>query len=183
MIIIGDFKVDVSKTSNKANRCLDVLANGFEIMNDLNKPTRVDKQYTTHSIIGNVVSNITILITITLTDDPMSDHKVMNKHVQHISRSTTTLIQKYSRQCLQDISKVKTAIQKQLQDLMQNLTFDKLLNTIDKETVHARIKPRHAAKNVNEGWFTSDINNLIKKRNKYYILTKNFPDNSSVKKI
>lgn len=38
---------------------------------------------------------------------------------------------------------------------MQNLTFDKLINIIAQKTVLV-------AKNAIEGWFTLDINNLIK---------------------
>lgn len=182
-ILIGDFNIDITKASHKLDLYLDIIkSHGYDIINDLNLPTRVDVQHNKYSIIDHFITNLTDPITLTLDENPISDHKLMNIDVK-IAPHKTISMQKYIRCYIPDNLKVEAAFEKQLQNTpIQNLTFEELINITASKTVATKTKLLcRTAKNTIEGWYTAEVDIRIKKRNKYYKMMKKYPSNNYIK--
>lgn len=176
LILIGDMNINILDSQDSYKNV--IMANGFEILNTISslEPTRVDIRTGSKSIIDHVLADTKLKYIIQLNDHPISDHKLMTVTINNLKNNKVDHQVYHSK--ITNFDKLNDCIISELQKLAKSdQTFDTLTEiiTTEQNKCTSLITRKHANK-IEEGWFTKDIKNKIKERDKLYTLSKQFPN-------
>lgn len=187
LILLGDANINLLNSDNKTGKYTDtVYSNGFNILNkiDKNSATRFDKRYRTPSIIDHVITDISNLnYEIDLSDWPDFDHKIMTLNLKKLLFMSHNNIQKYKKTFI-DYDKLERNLKTKLNSINTTEINFEVLHQILQVTIDEckTIKTKKYCNNINTGWFTKELADKIKERNRWYKLHGKYPNNLYIAK-
>ncbi|KAL3279876.1 hypothetical protein HHI36_017382 [Cryptolaemus montrouzieri] len=135
IVLVGDANIDLLE-GKPENVYIDmILRNGFQIHNEIHRdfPTRIDKRTGRKSIIGHVISDMSI-DRLTLIDHSLSDHGLITFTINLPSHSNP---KKQLYETIQvNYGKLKNELQSKLKCMRQEeIHFHKLTEIVTEETL------------------------------------------------
>lgn len=182
-IIVGDFNINVLNTENNTVKLLKNLLNSFNLIWQINSPTRVTPY--TSTAIDNVITNInTYNFNVEIVDMAISDHF---GQIVTLNTSNVTLdppkIDKKRNVCFRNVQRLKQLLQNETWDFVYqsydaNMSFDlfynKFISYLDRTCPYKNVRTTNFSKNSN--WITKGIlvsRKKLKHLNKLRIQTQN----------
>ncbi|KAL3290319.1 hypothetical protein HHI36_023663 [Cryptolaemus montrouzieri] len=149
---------------------------GYDTRNDIAEMcyTRFDKRTEKKSILDHVHTNYSSKCLINLFDHCISDHQKLEVHLTVPDRSKKQI---YVTRIV-DHKKIYKIVEQHLKNRDCNeLTFKKLTGIIQaaikKSTTTSK---RQTTRNIAEGWFTPEVRQMMKERDKAYKKMRTFPN-------
>lgn len=172
-LFIGDLNICLLDNNSAVSDYLEILtSNGYTIQNEINKnkATRVDVRTKKKSIIDHVFMNFHCEVEMSLTDVSVSDHKAITVKL-NLTQQTLKKKKQYYESKIINLKQLSHNLDTILRNTpKQNIDFETLIKIIqqqsDKVTTYRR---RRTTANFSEGWFTADLKNKIKERDKEYV--------------
>lgn len=182
-LFVGDININLLNDNNFIKSYKNMLiSNGFNILNDLNQPTRVDNIRNTTTIIDHIISDCIKDIQIILDDYAYSDHKIINLKIKNFFKKHKNIIQNYEITNI-NFNNVILNLNNKLKDLNQSLISFETLSKLISNEILANTSKKNVkyCQNFKEGWFTKELLKIINERNKLYKIYKKNSTNEFLK--
>lgn len=179
-LVIGDMNVNLLKNGSIELEYLNILkTNGYRVINEISedKATRIDKRTGTKSILDHFVTNLQNLDCILdLKDHCISDHKLIQTTINFIHNTKDNIIHKQNYKCsFVNYDNLENSILNRLNEKNVN-SFIELTEIIKEETEKATTTLyKRYTNNIRKGWYSKELDNLVKERDKLYVLHKKNP--------
>lgn len=173
-LLIGDININVLDETNDTKRLLDIYhSNNFKLCNN-----KISTRDTTSnkSLLDHVLSNYVNNIKINFKMSPISDHKIQildipTKIKKNIPKYENFTINKFHIEKLRNELSILDCRKHSFEDI--NEYYDSIIETFEKSMYKITIK----RKNNSKPWFTEEISNYMKIRDKLYEKKKKYPNN------
>lgn len=178
--LVGDINIDILTNNKYTKRLLDIYhSNNFKLCN---KCITTRDTTTSATLIDHFVTNATKGIELFFETSPLSDHKLQFINI-YCNSVSNKMKYKIINQIKFNINMLKTDL-----DSLENnrlyfedpdLFYEEILKIFDKASYQNNFK----IKEKSNPWFTKELANLMKIRNKHYSKMKKYPDNYLFKTV
>lgn len=187
MIIIGDMNLNLLENTPTVKKYTDsLIANGFVLLNQLDissatrsaARTRNGETFHSNTIIDHFITDcISYSYELSLTDTPISDHRVLMLSLDNKKSCKAKTPSNFYVSSKVDFLNYNKDIEQLL--LTQNInSFDELIHGFSEcKTKHTKTSIKSKTTNSLKPWISNDLINLMKDRQRYFILRKKSPTN------